>query len=81
MKNIPALTLLATLLSGCVTIPGLEGKLDNRVACTAARDKAFVVSEYGPVGVASTIAKADADVICPKAVTAAVPTAAASASK
>jgi len=60
MKKILLLTSLL-LLSACGT---LDGKLDNRVVCTVSKDKAFVVSEYGPVGVASTISKADQAIIC-----------------
>lgn len=52
----------AFILAGCATFDGLT--LDNRVACTAARDKAFVVSEWGPVGISSVISPKDAEVIC-----------------
>lgn len=56
------LILLAALtLTACGT---LEGKLDNRVACTAAKDKAFVVSEWGPVGITGKLHDADRAVIC-----------------
>lgn len=55
------LILLSLTLTGCAT---LEGRLDNRVVCTVAKDKAFVVSEYGPVGIAATIAEKDRAVIC-----------------
>jgi hypothetical protein len=61
MKRLFALTMLALMLSGCST---LDGKFDNRVVCTVARDKAFVVSEYGPIGIANTISKVDQAVIC-----------------
>lgn len=56
-----AILILAFLLSGCST---LSVNLDNRVACTAAHDKGFIVSQYGGVGLASTLATADANVIC-----------------
>jgi hypothetical protein len=57
------LIILATLaLAGCASLDGLT--LDNRVTCTAARDKAFVVSEWGPVGISSVISPKDAEVIC-----------------
>jgi hypothetical protein len=60
MKSIiPAV--LAVLLSGCAS---LEGKLDNRVVCTAAGDKAYALSEYGPLSVGAQIAEADRAVIC-----------------
>jgi len=59
--------ILATLtLTGCGSTDSLKGKFQNRVGCSVAGDKAFVISEYGPVGIASTIADADAAVICPK---------------
>ena len=60
MKRI-ALTLCALALAGCATI---DGKLDNRVVCTAAKDRAFVVSEWGPVGISARIHDADRAVIC-----------------
>lgn len=57
-----SLILLAVLaLAGCGT---LDGKMDNRVACTAAKDKAFVVSEFGPVGITGKLHDADRAVIC-----------------
>jgi hypothetical protein len=55
---------LSILLAGCGSLP--EGVLDNRVVCTVAQDKAYVVSLYGPVGLASEIAAPDAEVICTK---------------
>lgn len=57
------LIILATLaLAGCASLDGLT--LDNRVTCTAARDKAFSVSQWGPVGITAQIADADAKAIC-----------------
>lgn len=57
-----ALTLFAALaLTGCTT---LDGKLENRIACTVAKDKAFIVSEYGPVGISATVSPKDAAVVC-----------------
>jgi hypothetical protein len=53
------LVLVAVLLSGCSAT-----LLDNRVACTVAKDKLFMVSEWGPVGIAATIAEADRAAIC-----------------
>ena len=54
--------LLLLSLTGCGTIP--EGTFDNRIACTVAGDRAYVVSLYGPVGLASEIAEPDSQVIC-----------------
>jgi len=66
-KSLLALAALAACAasSGCVgTMSGVT--LDNRVVCTAAGDKAFVVSEWGPVGVSAQIADQDRAVICGK---------------
>ena len=60
MKSL-LIALAALALSGCGT---LDGKLQNRLACSVAKDKLFIVSEYGPVGIASTIADADRAVVC-----------------
>lgn len=46
-------------LAGCSAV-----NLDNRVTCTVAKDKAFFVSEWGPVGVSATISEADRAAIC-----------------
>lgn len=51
---------LALLLSGCAAVDVLE----NRVSCSADGKHAYVNSLYGPVGVTSKIAPADAKVIC-----------------
>ena len=59
MKSLAILLTLA--LTGCAFDGAL---LDNRLACTVAKDKLYVVSNYGPVGIASTIADADAKVVC-----------------
>lgn len=56
--------LLMTLgLSGCgnLTQPSF---LENRLMCTLSKDKAAVVSQWGPIGIASEIRKADTAVIC-----------------
>jgi hypothetical protein len=57
-----ALLLAASGVTGCATLDGVA--LENRVACTVAKDRAFVVSQYGPVGISSRIAEADRAVIC-----------------
>lgn len=49
------------ILAGCATF---DGALDNRVTCTAAKDTAFVVSQWGPVGISSKVADADRQAIC-----------------
>lgn len=53
--------LAAAIVSGCATF---DVPLDNRVTCTVAKDKAFVVSEWGPAGISSRIADADRKEIC-----------------
>lgn len=58
------LSLVAILaLTGCATKPAF---LDNRVVCTVSKDKAFVVSQWGLVGISAEIAKQDQEAICPK---------------
>lgn len=56
-----ALLLVASGMTGCGT---LDGKLENRVACTVAKDKLYAVSEFGPIGITSKVAEADRAVIC-----------------
>lgn len=51
---------IALALCGCA----FDGQLQNRLACTVSKDKLFVVSEYGPIGVASAIADADRAAVC-----------------
>lgn len=53
---------ITVMLAGCNAT--LSGNLENRLACTVAGDKLFVVSEYGPVGVASQIADKDREKVC-----------------
>lgn len=62
-KSLIALAVMAAAgaTSGCAS---LDGKLENRVSCTVARDKAHVISEWGPVGLATVISPKDAAVIC-----------------
>lgn len=55
-----SLILLATLtLAGCVTIPSLEGQMQNRVTTTLACDRGFFASLYGPIGITSEIDQRD----------------------
>ena len=64
-----SIVILAALLAGCSTV----GQFENRVVCTMAKDKAFLVSEYGPVGISAVVADADRVVICPPTPTPAAP--------
>lgn len=50
----------AAFLSGCST----ANLLTNRVACTVDGKQAHYVSLYGPLGIASKVDEADAEVIC-----------------
>jgi hypothetical protein len=63
-RSLITLAVLA-MLTGCGTFNGLT--FENRVACTVARDKAFLVSEWGGrIGITGEIAEADRAVICGK---------------
>lgn len=59
-----ASVLVAALSAGCADTGALGARLQNRLVCTASGDKAMVVSEYGPVGIASNIADADGVLVC-----------------
>ena len=50
-------------LSGCASI---SEQLENRAVCTVSKDQAFVISMYGPIGIASKLSDKDSPVICPK---------------
>jgi hypothetical protein len=64
-------------LAGCSSL-GLDPKLlENRIVKTLACDEVHVVSKYGPVGITSKIASADAAVLCPPPAAPAAPAAAA----
>jgi uncharacterized protein YceK len=62
-------------LAGCGSISLNPQALENRVACTVARDTAFGVSQYGPVGITSQLAKTDTEVLCKKEAAVPVPVA------
>jgi uncharacterized protein YceK len=57
-----ALILAVMVLAGCSTLEAF----DNRVSCSMDGWQAYVNSMYGPVGVSSKIAAADAKAICAK---------------
>lgn len=57
------LTIVLVFLSGCSTL-GDKMNLENRVVCTVNGEKAYVVSEYGPVGISSVISPKDTPAIC-----------------
>lgn len=58
-----ALLLAVGALSGCATGSKL---LENRVACTADKSEAHVVSKWGGFSIGAQVADADAKVICNK---------------
>jgi hypothetical protein len=51
------LLLLAFALTGCA-------QFDNRLVCTVAGDRAYVVSEYMRVGVSARLADKDRAAVC-----------------
>lgn len=51
---------LSLFLAGCAS----PKWLDNRVACTVAKDEAHVLSKWGPVSIGSQVAAPDAAVLC-----------------
>lgn len=55
------IALFAVLASGCAS---LDGKLENRLACSVAKDKLYAISEYGPVGLSATLSDKDRAVVC-----------------
>lgn len=60
--GLAGLLLVLSLLSGCATMD-LKA-LENRVACTVAKDEAHVISKWGAFGISSKIADADRAAIC-----------------
>lgn len=54
--------LLLPILTACSFLP--QQTLSNRIACTVARDQAFTVSQYGPLGLTSKIDPADGSIVC-----------------
>jgi outer membrane biogenesis lipoprotein LolB len=55
---------LTTTLIAALLLAGCNATMSNRVACTVGKDKSFLVSEYGPVGISAVIDDKDAAVIC-----------------
>lgn len=62
MKYLVVLLMLFSF-TGCAS---LEGKFENRVTCTVDKKDSFLVSLYGPLGIASKVSKSDTAVICSK---------------
>lgn len=59
MKKLLTTLPMLAVLSACGTL-----NLENRVACTVAKDEAVYVSQYGQIGVASKIDAKDTAVLC-----------------
>ena len=55
------LAILSTV--GCSSLD-TNKYLGNRITCTVAKDKAYVTSLWGLIGISSEIVKEDAEVIC-----------------
>lgn len=60
MKKTLATLVAAAALSGCASTDALT----NRVACTAAKDKAYFLSLYWRFGVSAEVDEKDAKAIC-----------------
>jgi hypothetical protein len=56
---------LGITVSGCSSI-GVDKYLGNRITCTVAKDKAYVTSMWGIIGISSEIVAKDSKVICSK---------------
>ena len=54
------LLILCALLSGCADMKYLE----NRLACSANKDTAYVVSWWAIAGIATKLASTDSAVVC-----------------
>lgn len=50
-------------VSGCANFR--TEYLGNRITCTVAKDKAYVTSLWGFIGISSEIVQEDSDIICP----------------
>ena len=55
-------SLVLFLLTGCSSLR--MDYLGNRLTCTVAKDKAYVTSLWGWIGISSEIVSKDAKVIC-----------------
>lgn len=58
--------MVLVLVMGSAMLSGCAGSklLENRITCSVDKSEAHVVSKWGPIGVSSEIAKADAAVVC-----------------
>lgn len=63
MMNKLVLFIGVILLTGCSSLD-TDKYLGNRITCTVGKDKAYVISLWGPIGISSEIVKKDSEVIC-----------------
>lgn len=56
--------ILAVSLTGCSSFLTKPEALANRVSCTAAKDKGFINSMWGWIGISSEIDEKDTKEIC-----------------
>ena len=61
MIRLITLSAIAVMLSGCAN---MDTYLGNRVTCTVAKDKAYVTSLWGWIGISSEIVEEDSKIIC-----------------
>ena len=61
-----AVFVLAVLaLSGCASMADFSAnRMDNRIACTVAKDKLYALSEWGPVSFGARISDLDRAAVC-----------------
>lgn len=62
MNHKIGVAILAIILSGCANFK--TEYLGNRVTCTVAKDKAYITSLWGWIGISSEIVSEDAKIIC-----------------
>jgi hypothetical protein len=65
MKRTLALLFITLHLGGCAS---LRGEFENRLACSANSDQAYLVSMYGPVGLATKVSSSDIPELCKKVI-------------
>jgi hypothetical protein len=53
------------LLTGCGTVDFLKNNFSNDLACSLGDPQAWVISEYGPIGIASKIKESTSKKLCP----------------
>lgn len=78
MKNVLNLMIMIAclivvgLMSGCASGPLSTDMMSNKVACATDKSEAFMVSKYGPIGIATVLSAEMAGPLCGAAPAAAV---------